>query len=91
MMNQTIDVIDVREADEMPVVTEFYHHKIPLSQIADSVADIKSGTVVIFCQSGKRSKKAATLLSGIFGVTKKVYSLKGGIENWKKTHKAQRS
>ena len=88
---ETIDVIDVREIDEIPVVHEFYHQKIPLKQIGDFVQDIKSDSVVVFCQSGKRSKQAANLLSGIFGTTKKVYSLKGGIENWKKNHSIQRS
>ena len=86
-----IDVIDVRELDEMPAVNEFYHRKIPLQQIGESVPDIKSDTVVVFCQSGKRSKQAAILLSGIFGETKKIYSLKGGIESWKKQHQAQQS
>ena len=89
--NKPIDVIDVREPGEMPVVNEFYHQKIPLKQIGESVPDIKSDTVVVFCQSGKRSKQAAILLSGIFGTTKKVYSLKGGIENWKKHHSIQQS
>jgi len=89
--NETIDVIDVRELNEMPAVNEFYHQKIPLKQIGESVTNIKSDTVVVFCQSGKRSKQAAALLSGIFGTSKKVYSLKGGIENWKKQQQAQRS
>ncbi len=89
--NKTVDIIDVRELDELPSVNEFYHQKIPLKQIGESVPDTKSDTVVVFCQSGKRSKQAATLLSGIFGTTKKVYSLKGGIENWKKQHQTQRS
>ena len=91
MENETIDVIDVRELDELPVVNEFDHQKIPLKQIAGTLQGIKADTVVVFCQSGKRSKQAATLLSGIFGTTKKIYSLKGGIENWKKQHQPQQS
>jgi len=87
--NENIDIIDVRETNELPVVNEFYNRRIPLGQIENSVATIKSDNVVIFCQSGKRSKQAAILLSGIFGITKKVYSLKGGIENWKKQHEQQ--
>lgn len=89
--NETIDVIDVRELHELPSVNEFSHQKIPLKQIENAARDIKSDTVIVFCQSGKRSKQAATLLSGIFGTTKKVYSLKGGIENWKKQHQAQKT
>ncbi len=88
--NETIDVIDVRELNEIPVVNEFYHQKIPLKQIADSISAMKTDTVVVFCQSGKRSLQAAKILSGIFGTTKKIYSLRGGIENWKKQHQEQR-
>jgi molybdopterin/thiamine biosynthesis adenylyltransferase/rhodanese-related sulfurtransferase len=89
--NETVDVIDVRELDELPVVNEFPHQKIPLKQIEKAVTTITSDTVIVFCQSGKRSKQAANLLSGIFGTTKKIYSLKGGIENWKKLHNIQQS
>jgi adenylyltransferase/sulfurtransferase len=91
LANETIDVIDVREADELPAVNEFHTHKIPLRQIEESVELIKAATVVVFCQSGKRSKQAAIQLSGIFGSGKKVYSLKGGIETWKKQHQPQQS
>jgi sulfur-carrier protein adenylyltransferase/sulfurtransferase len=86
-----VDVIDVRELDELPSVHEFSHQKIPLHQIENAAAGIKSDLVIVFCQSGKRSRQAATILSGIFGPAKKVYSLKGGIENWKKQHPAQRT
>jgi molybdopterin/thiamine biosynthesis adenylyltransferase/rhodanese-related sulfurtransferase len=89
--NETIDVIDVREPDETPVINEFHHQKIPLKQITEPMPEVKADTVVVFCQSGKRSKQAVILLSGIFGTTKKIYSLKGGIENWKKQHQAQQS
>ena len=89
--NEMIDIIDVRELNELPEVNEFYHQKIPLKQITEPNMGIKADTVVVFCQSGKRSKQAAILLSGIFGTTKKIYSLKGGIENWKKRQQAQRS
>jgi len=88
---EAVDVIDVRELDELPSVHEFSHQKIPLKQIEIAVADIKADSVIVFCQTGKRSKQAATILSGIFGPEKKVYSLKGGIENWKKQHPAQRT
>ncbi len=78
------DIIDVREPGEMPAVTEFDTIKIPLGKLNDRTDSIKSDTVVVFCQSGKRSLQAARILSGIFGNTKKIYSLKGGIVEWKK-------
>jgi sulfur-carrier protein adenylyltransferase/sulfurtransferase len=90
LVSGAVDVIDVRELDELPSVHEFPHQRIPLKQIENAAAVIKSDSVIVFCQSGKRSRQAATILSGIFGPAKKVYSLKGGIENWKKQHPAQR-
>jgi len=79
-----IDVIDVRELHETPTVNEFNHIRIPLAQLADNASLIKSGTVIAFCQSGKRSLQATRILSGIFGETKEIYSLRGGIVEWKK-------
>jgi len=79
-----VDVIDVRELHEMPAVNEFNHIRIPLAQLADNTSLIKSDIVIAFCQSGKRSLQAANILSGIFGERKKIYSLRGGIVEWKK-------
>ena len=82
--NGNIDVIDVRELHEMPAVNEFDHIRIPLAQLADNTSLIKSDIVIAFCQSGKRSLQAAKILSGIFGNKKNIYSLRGGIVEWKK-------
>jgi molybdopterin/thiamine biosynthesis adenylyltransferase/rhodanese-related sulfurtransferase len=79
-----IDVVDVREEHELPVVNEFPSIKIPLGQLPGRAAEIKANTVITFCQTGSRSLKAARLLNGIFGKSKKVYSLRGGILGWKK-------
>jgi adenylyltransferase/sulfurtransferase len=89
LATKVVDVIDVREPTEKPEVHEFAHLKIPLQQIADSTQAMQSDTVVVFCQSGKRSQQAARVLSGIFGTSKKVYSLKGGIVEWKKQHERE--
>jgi sulfur-carrier protein adenylyltransferase/sulfurtransferase len=79
-----VDVIDVRELHELPEANEFSNIKIPLAQISDNTSLIRADTVIAFCQSGKRSLQAAKILSGIFGDSKKVYSLHGGIVEWKK-------
>jgi len=84
-----VDVVDVREPHEIPTVNEFLHIRIPLAQLADNVSLIKSNTIITFCQSGKRSLQAAKILSGIFGDTKKVYSLRGGIVQWKQDRAKQ--
>jgi adenylyltransferase/sulfurtransferase len=88
---KSIDIIDVREQHELPEVNEFQHQKIPLQELTETLPEIKHDTVIVFCQSGKRSKKAAVHLSRSFGTSKTIYSLKGGIENWKKQHQPQRS
>jgi sulfur-carrier protein adenylyltransferase/sulfurtransferase len=75
--------IDVREQGEEPAVAEFLHRQIPLSVLNENQETIKEDTVVLFCQSGKRSAEAARILSAHFGQAKKIYSLKGGITNWK--------
>lgn len=78
--------VDVREAGEEPTVTEFNHLKLPLSQLKDEASLPEGDAVVFFCQSGKRSREAASLFSSTFGGSKKVFSLKGGLLKWKREH-----
>jgi len=77
-----VKIIDVRELNEQPLPTGFNFTKIPLSQIKEQAASIKNETIILFCQSGKRSLQAAEWLFDKFGESKKIYSLKGGILNW---------
>ena len=77
-----VDVIDVREADELPGVKEFFCQRIPLNKLKINILLIKSNTVVTLCQSGNRSLQAAKTLASIFGTSKKIYSLQGGINGW---------
>lgn len=89
LANENIDVIDVREPGEIPVIEEFSCHQIPLNMLRDNLSLIKSTTVVTICQSGKRSLQAAKQLATIFGNSKKIYSLHGGITQWKQQHTKQ--
>ncbi|WP_462221413.1 molybdopterin-synthase adenylyltransferase MoeB [Ferruginibacter sp.] len=84
-----INIIDVRELDELPVIKEFVHQKIPLSQLAEKFSLLNASAVVAICQSGKRSLQAAKQLTAVFGTTKKIYSLYGGITLWKQQHAKQ--
>ena len=81
---RNVDVIDVREPHELPEVNEFQNIRIPLAHLINKTREIKSDTVVTFCQTGNRSLHAAKILKGIFGEKKEVYSLRGGITEWKK-------
>jgi len=82
--NEEITIIDVRETGELPSVNEFSFIQIPLSRFGIVIEKhlIKNKTI-IFCQSGKRSLTAAKMLKEKFPESS-VYSLKGGIEEWKK-------
>ena len=83
-----VDVIDVRERDEKPFVNEFEHFCIPAAKIGSRINELNQSTIVLFCQTGQRSRNAAGLLTCIFGDTRKVFSLKGGIQRWKQQHKS---
>ena len=76
-------LIDVREADER----EAFHIgglHLPLAEI--NTIDINPGKpLVCYCASGRRSKEAAKILQQRFpGLL--VFSLQGGLNNWKVTH-----
>lgn len=80
-------IIDVREFGEKPLITEFSHLDIPLSQLNEKAASLSGDVLITFCQSGARSMQAAKLLSDTFGSSKKIFSLKDGIINWKPSPK----
>ena len=85
MLDNNTIIIDVREKDELPLVDEFNHIQIPLSRLKESQSLIKKDNVIVFCQTGKRSLEAAKMLLELFH-DKHVYSLKGGIVEWKNKH-----
>ncbi len=86
LKNEIITIIDVREMDEFPEVNEFTNMRIPMSIFKNNLQSMANkNKLVIFCQTGLRSLKAANLLRANFpGCT--VYSLSGGIKAWKKYH-----
>lgn len=77
-----VDVIDVRELYEQPVVKEFEHLKIPLADIYQQELQLKNDVVVVICQSGKRSRIAVEILNDRMGTAKTIYSLRGGLNDW---------
>ena len=89
LSQQNIDIIDVRDINEMPEIEEFTTFRIPLKELLEKSSLIKSDTVVIICQTGNRSLQAAKQLKSVFGESKKVLSLKGGIIKWKQEHAKQ--
>ncbi len=80
---EDISIIDVREKGEWPPVDEFEHLHIPLSVIKENPPKANSPIVVIFCQSGMRSREAAKILRNHYPQAVQLFSVKGGIVAWK--------
>lgn len=75
--HRTIQFIDIREVHEQPKIEDVHPLYIPTSEIATSLDKIdQTKEIVLFCQSGIRSKKTALFLKqkGFHHC----YSLKGG-------------
>lgn len=74
----TTTTVDVRETGELPAA-DFSHIQIPLSELKDRISEIRGEQILLFCQSGKRSLKAAEILIEYFGASENISHLKGGI------------
>lgn len=83
-MQEKIEIIDVRELGELPVVDELVFTHIPLSRFEDEIRNISTkNKIVVFCQIGIRSLTAVKMLNARYpGCT--ALSLKGGAVAWKK-------
>jgi sulfur-carrier protein adenylyltransferase/sulfurtransferase len=79
---KNVEIVDVREKSELPIVDQFQYRSIPLVQLQNSTDQLRADTIVLFCQSGKRSLQGAKDLHNLFGGSKKIFSLKGGIVQW---------
>ena len=76
-------LVDVRSADEFAASHLRDAKNIPLADLASRIGELdksKTKTVVVVCQTGARSDKAARQLAAA-GFTD-VYSLDGGINAW---------
>lgn len=79
--------IDVREIDEKPPIENIPYIQMPLSQLnVQSKNGTLPQTLILFCQHGIRSVKAATQLQSSFP-QKKIYSIKRGIMDYFSTDK----
>ena len=86
LSKENVSIIDVREKNELPSISEFEFTQIPMSEFEKGISSIESsGTIVVFCQTGKRSAKAVKHLNEIISDCK-AFSLAGGIVAWKKHH-----
>ena len=85
--NNEVTIIDVRSSSEYEVKHIEESINIPLDTISKSelenVVDNYESSIVVYCQSGNRSKQAVELLNNL-GYTN-VYDL-GSIDNWSNTN-----
>ena len=81
---EDFQLIDVREPDEY-VVYNIGGELLPLKTLLENSNKIKiDKKVVVYCQSGSRSKQAISLLQEKCGF-QNLYSLTGGLTEYKKT------
>ncbi len=74
-------LVDVREDIEQPKIQNVTHVQVPVS-VLDFRGDIfqQANTILVFCQSGVRSQKVASLLTGEWP-DKNIYSIEGGVNS----------
>ena len=73
--------LDVREEFEQPKVDSGNVIHIPLGDLQDRIEEIpQQEEVLVFCQSGKRSRKAVEMLKRDFGF-QNLRNVEGGIDN----------
>lgn len=82
LRTKPVEIIDIRELHETPAPHDLFCRRIPLSLWKDKLPAVERDTVVVVCQTGARSLHAAKQLADIFGKSKTVYSLHGGVVTW---------
>ncbi|HRC31942.1 MAG TPA: HesA/MoeB/ThiF family protein [Bacteroidia bacterium] len=82
LQNSHLEIIDVRELNEEPTINNFIHTHIPLSTISKDISSLSyTGTVITFCNHGRRGQQAANILSKHFPEAIFI-NLEGGIMAW---------
>lgn len=77
-----LQLLDVRNENELPEVEELSDLKIPLFDIENNISKIsRKKKVVVFCKSGIRSAHAIELLTKKYSFGN-LFNLKGGVEEW---------
>ncbi|MBB2148046.1 HesA/MoeB/ThiF family protein [Pedobacter gandavensis] len=84
LQKQSTIIVDVRERHELPILNEQIYKKAPMTEFPTFLdSDIEEENMVFICQHGIRSILAAQAAQEKYGTSKNIYSLIGGIANWK--------
>ncbi|HQQ93448.1 MAG TPA: HesA/MoeB/ThiF family protein [Bacteroidia bacterium] len=88
-MMKNVLVLDIREENEQPETEELETIRVPLSRFGDFIkaAEVPEN-LILLCQSGSRSLKLAGELHKQ-GDKRNIYSLKGGLLEWKRQKQIQ--
>lgn len=87
LVKENVRVIDIREENEMPLLRKFKTEKIPMTVFEKNISLLNSDeTIVLICQTGKRSSAAVEILKKKDSLCK-AYSLSGGIDELMKHRK----
>ncbi len=80
----TLQLIDIRDQEELPKVPVLEELLIPLVDVIERVSEFDSSKkIILICKSGIRSKLAIQMLQKKFGL-RNLFSLEGGITEWLK-------
>lgn len=80
---EKVTILDIREMHEVPSIAE-EHIRLPLRLLKNQPLPVTTNTIVAVCHMGIRSVEAVKILKEMYGSTKKIYNLEGGILSWQK-------
>lgn len=80
---EKVTILDVREMNEVPEIEED-HIRIPLRLLKNQPPAVNTNTIVTVCHMGIRSAEAVKILQKIYGSTRKIHNLEGGVLSWQK-------
>ena len=87
LMNNGATVVDIRTPKEFSAGHVIGAHNIPAAELGGRLSELdkyKQRPVIVVCESGNTSQKAAGML--VKHGFQSVHSLKGGIRGWQNEH-----
>jgi sulfur-carrier protein adenylyltransferase/sulfurtransferase len=80
--NDAVQLIDVRNRDELPRVDDLHALCIPMNELKKSAHLLdRNKTIILFCHSGIRTLEALDIIQEEFHMNN-VCHLKGGLMQW---------
>jgi sulfur-carrier protein adenylyltransferase/sulfurtransferase len=81
-LGSQVQVLDVREMDELPELPDLNRYRIPMSELENRSGELDpANRWVVLCASGRRSKLAIRLLKSKYPETE-FLNLENGLQGW---------